>query len=66
MQKEVVETLKKKSDEYHDLHLKNDTLPSSDAFENFREMCQKSYGLDPAKLLAAPGLAWQAALKKLK
>ena len=41
-------------------------LPLSDAFENFREMCQKIYGLDPAKFLEAPGLAWQAALKKLK
>ena len=24
------------------------------------------YGLDPADFLSAPGLAWQAALKKLK
>ena len=27
-------------------------------------MCLKIYHLDPAKLLSAPGLAWQAALKK--
>ena len=27
-------------------------------------MCLKIYHLDPAKFLSAPGLAWQAALKK--
>ena len=29
-------------------------------------MCLKIYELDPAKFLSAPGLAWQAALKKTK
>ena len=29
-------------------------------------MCLKIYKLDPAKFLSAPGLAWQAALKKTK
>ena len=29
-------------------------------------MCLKIYRLDPAKLISAPGLAWQAALKKTK
>ena len=33
---------------------------------NFRNMCLKIYKLDPAKFLSAPGLAWQAALKKTK
>ena len=33
-------------------------------FENFRKMCLKIYELDPAKFLLAPGLAWQAALKR--
>ena len=32
--------------------------------ENFRDMCLKIYELDPAKFFSAPGLAWQAALKK--
>ena len=29
-------------------------------------MCLKIYKLDPAKFLSAPGLAWQAVLKKTK
>ena len=29
-------------------------------------MCLGIYELDPARLLAAPGLVWQAALKKTK
>ena len=30
------------------------------------EMCLKIYELDPVKFLLAPGLAWQAALKKIE
>ena len=37
-----------------------------DLFENIRNMCLEIYELDPAKFLAALGLAWQAALKKTK
>ena len=37
----------------------------TDVFENFRNMCLEIYELDPAKLISAPGLAWQAALKKM-
>ena len=33
-------------------------------FENFRKTCLKVYELDPAQFLSAPGLAWQACLKK--
>ena len=36
----------------------------TDVFENFRDMCIKVYELDPAHFLSAPGLAWQACLKK--
>ena len=50
--------------EYHDLYLKSDTLLLADVLENFRKMCPKIYQLDPAKFRSAPGLAWQAALKK--
>ena len=34
--------------------------------KTFRNTCRKIYELDPAKFLSAPGLAWQAALKKTK
>ena len=50
--------------EYHDLYLKSDTLLLADVFENFSKMCLNIYQLDSAKSLSAPGLAWQAALKK--
>ena len=35
-------------------------------FENFKNLCLKISELVPAKFLSAPGLAWQAALKKTK
>ena len=43
--------------EYHDLHLKSDTLLLADVSEKFRKMCLKIYEIDPAKFLSAPGLA---------
>ena len=36
----------------------------ADIFENFRDKCIEIYELDPAHFLSAPGLAWQACLKK--
>ena len=33
-------------------------------FENIRDKCIEIYGLDPAHFLSAPGLAWEACLKK--
>ena len=51
---------------YHDLYVQSDTLLLADVFENFSNMCIKIYEVDPAKVLSAPGLAWQAALKKTK
>ena len=50
--------------EYHDLYVMSGTLLLADIFENFRNMCIKVYGLDPVYFLSAPGLAWQACLKK--
>ena len=50
--------------EYHDLYVQSDTLLLADVFENFLNMCIKVYELDPAYFLTAPGLAWQACLKK--
>ena len=49
---------------YHDLYVQHHTLLLADVFENFRNMCLKEYKLDPAHFLSAPGLAWQACLKK--
>ena len=50
--------------DYHDLHVQRDTLLLADVFENFRNKCVEIYELDPAHFLSAPGLAWQACLKK--
>ena len=50
--------------DYHDLYVQSDTLFLADVFENFRNMCIEVYELDPAHFLSAPGLAWQACLKK--
>ena len=52
--------------EYHDLYVQSNTLSLADVFENFQNICLKTYELDPAKCFSAPGLAWQAALKKTK
>ena len=46
------------------MYVQSDTL--CDVFENFRNMCLEIYELNSAKFLSAPGLAWQAALKKIK
>ena len=50
--------------ENHDLYLQSDTLLLSDVFKNFRDMCLDIYELDPTYFVSAPGLAWQASLKK--
>ena len=50
--------------DYHDLYVQGGTLFLADVFENFRNMCIKVYELDPAHFLSAPGLSWQACLKK--
>ena len=52
--------------EYHDLYVQNDKLLLADVFQNFTNMCIKIYKLDPVKFLLAPGLTWEAALKKAK
>ena len=50
--------------EYHNLYAKSDTLLLEDVFKNFKNKCIEIYELDPAHFLSAPGLAWQACLKK--
>ena len=46
------------------LYVQSNTLLLVDVFENFRDKCIEIYELDPANFLLAPGLAWQAYLKK--
>ena len=50
--------------DYHDLYVQCDTLLLADVFENFTNMCLEIYELDPVYFVPAPGLAWQACLKK--
>ena len=52
--------------DYHDLYVQCDTLLLADVFEKFRDTCIEIYGLDPSHFLSAPGLAWQACLKRQK
>ena len=52
--------------DYDDLYAQRDTLLLADVFENFRNKCIKIYELDPAHFSTAPGLAWQACLKKTR
>ena len=50
--------------DYHELYNETDVLLMADVFENFRDICLKIYGLDPAHYFTAPGLSWDACLKK--
>ncbi|KAB0790736.1 hypothetical protein PPYR_15666 [Photinus pyralis] len=50
--------------EYSDIYLKSDVLLLADIFENYRRVCLHNYQLDPAQYFTAPGLSWDAMLKK--
>ena len=52
--------------DYHNIYNIADVLMLADVFENFRDVCNENYGIDPAHHYTAPGLAWDAALKKRK
>ena len=65
MLKKLLEELKLKSlGDSHNLYVQSNTLLHADVFENFRNKCTEIHELDPAHFLSAPGLAWQACLKK--
>ena len=44
--------------------MQSDTILLAEVYENFRDKCIEIYQLNPAPFLPAPGLAWQACLKK--
>ena len=50
--------------DYHDLSSSSDTLLLADVFEKLRNKYIELHKLDPTSDLSAPGLAWQACLKK--
>ncbi|CAB4011569.1 Hypothetical predicted protein [Paramuricea clavata] len=50
--------------DYHNLYLVTDTLILSDVIENFRKESRETYGLGSPWYYTAPGLSWEAALKK--
>ena len=56
----------KKLGEYQDLCVQSNASLLADVFENFRNMCLQIYEVDTAKFISAPGLAWEATLKKIK
>ena len=63
--KRVFKSLNNKNlGDYHDLYVQSDTLLLADVFENFRNISITVYKQDRAHFLLAPGLAWQAYLKK--
>ena len=52
--------------DYYEIYVQSDTLLLADVYENFRNMCLEKYELDPTYFVSAPGLAWQACLKKTR
>ena len=61
-----MERLKKKLEECHFFYVQSHTLLLVDVFQDFRNMCLKTYELDTANFLSATGLTWQTVLKKTK
>ena len=55
-----------KWNDWNYFYLKCNSILLADAFEKFRKIGLEVYEIDPVKFVLAPGLAWQAALKKTK
>jgi len=49
--------------EYSDCYLKVDVMLLVDVFENFRNLCLKTYGVDPNYYYTAPGMSFDCMLK---
>ena len=49
--------------DYHDLYLLQDIFLLDDILTAFRQVCLKTYKLDPLHYYTAPGLTWDAGLK---
>ena len=49
--------------DYLNKYLETDVLQLADVFENFRNVCQKTYGLDPPRYYTLPGLASQQTMR---
>ena len=50
--------------DYHDLYVQTDVALLADVFENFHNLCEEQYGLEPAHYYTSPSLSWDALLKK--
>lgn len=49
--------------EYSDWYLKVDVMLLCDVFENYRNSCHKTYGLDPNFYYTSPGMSFDCMLK---
>ena len=55
-----------KWNDWNYFYLKSNSVLLADVFEKFRKIGLEFYEIDLVKFVLAPGLAWQAALKKTK